>query len=280
VLLAAALQKAGIRLQDTGPSVLLFNAYLAVVVSLAVVFVYCSAGYYPSKRSLKQSEETFLEHKTGWWADKIRTQIASRVTPDTKTILFLGSSQTTGAGAATENDSFVNRIQRQLDATAARGIHIACINAGINAANSSLLLKQYQDSWIATAPALVVINLGCNDLLSPKFEVEYAANLVEFARLNQEKGIRTLFVTEALSWENYPAEPRTHAIMQRVAAAQGIPVVTAGKYLDEYREKGFLWWDFVHPTSFGHRLIAQCIYAEIRKQLPSEWFADVAPVRP
>jgi phospholipase/lecithinase/hemolysin len=87
-------------------------------------------------------------------------------------------------------------------------------------------------------------------------------------------------VVKAVSWENYPVELGTRAVMQRVAAAHSVPIVDAHRHLYEYRSKGFLWWDFVHPTSFGHRLIADCIYAEMRKQLPSEWFAEVAPMRP
>ena len=48
--------------------------------------------------------------------------------------------------------------------------------------------------------------------------------------------------------------------------------------LAERADQGFLWWDFVHPTSFGHEMIADVVFPEVEKRV--EAIAETATVRP
>jgi lysophospholipase L1-like esterase len=59
-------------------------------------------------------------------------------------------------------------------------------------------------------------------------------------------------------------ELSSHEQMRAVANAHGVPVVELHRYVHENRGRGLLWWDYVHPTSFGHKLIAECLTREIR----------------
>ena len=62
---------------------------------------------------------------------------------------------------------------------------------------------------------------------------------------------------EPNSPEATPGELPLHPVMRRVAAEQGVPLVDLHAALRRDQPLGFLWWDFVHPTSFGHRRIAE-----------------------
>jgi lysophospholipase L1-like esterase len=143
---------------------------------------------------------------------------------------------------------------------------VLCINGGVSGQDSRGLLKTYRDEWIKCEPDLVVINLAHNDNLPETF----SENLASFIEINQELGIKTLFVTEPLSTEKYPSEKETHQVMRHVAAANDVPLIEMHDYLKELYDSGFLWWDHVHPTPFGHRLIAERLYPAVLRLVSSE----------
>jgi lysophospholipase L1-like esterase len=176
-------------------------------------------------------------------------------------ILFLGSSQTEGVGVKRKGEEFVSRLQKMLagnDSLSAR-----CINGGISSQNSGGLLNRYLNDWIDCEPSLVVINLANNDV-SPE---EFRTGLRRFAEVNLMRGIATLFVTEALSVERFPEGRATQHVMREVAREKHVPLVDMHSHLAACVNDGFLWWDHVHPTSFGHQLIAERLYAPIAKLL-------------
>ena len=45
----------------------------------------------------------------------------------------------------------------------------------------------------------------------------------------------------------------------------GVPVVALYDYMQSQYARGFLWWDNVHPTGFGHRLIAEHLEPHVRE---------------
>jgi lysophospholipase L1-like esterase len=175
-------------------------------------------------------------------------------------MLFIGTSQTWGAGARTEDETFVRRIERALNERAASPERYECINAGISGTDSSDLLRYYREEWIDWDPRVVVINLATNDLRPNVL----GRNLAEFLSLNRLRGIRTLLVMEA----NSPEQERKHLLlnheaMRHVAAEHPTPIVSMHTYLAGRCDAGFLWWDFVHLTSAGHELVAERILPEL-----------------
>jgi hypothetical protein len=54
--------------------------------------------------------------------------------------------------------------------------------------------------------------------------------------------------------------------MREVGAATGTPVVDMMALLAGERDTGFLWWDGVHLTSFGHRRFAELLHAELLRR--------------
>lgn len=206
-------------------------------------------------------EEAWLQELAVRVREEIRSKHEPKPEPGVVRVLVMGSSQTWGAGATRHGESLVDFLQRDLDALG--GPRFECINAGISGFTAARLLEIYAEEWVDLEPAVAVVNLSTNDSHDAKGdgvdEEGFARALEGFARLNAERGIRTLFVLEANSTEYRPEGPPLHATMRRVAAAEGVPLVDAHAYVKAREELGFLWWDFVHPSSLGHELIAEVL---------------------
>ncbi len=259
---------------------MVFNVLLAVMATLGIAWLAFVLRRYPSAESLNRQESTYLYNLLGLRNEEVMMEWASQHRDGFKTILFVGSSQTFGAGAAATSETFVRRIQERFDAEIPPASRYRCINAGINGSDAKSLLPRYRDSWLSMNPDIVVFNLGANDCGLADIDREYPPVLEEFVRLNEQRGITTMFVLEALSWETAPNELETHEAIRRVASAHGIKVVDTHGHLNRLKDRGFLWWDHVHPTSFGHRLIADCIYAGLQELLMMEPAQVSAPSLP
>jgi len=195
------------------------------------------------------------------WQDKhaaavrasIRAKYAPQPAPGVERVLVIGSSQTWGAGARHPGETYVEVLAEQLE-RAAPG-RFECINAGISGLDAPRLLAIYREDWLALGPKVVIIDLGNND----KDAQAFGEALAGFAAVNAEHGIRTVFALEPNSIEHTPENLPLHATMRAVAELRRIPVVDLHTELKLAPGRGFLWWDFVHPTSFGHGLIAEAL---------------------
>jgi len=214
------------------------------------------AGRYP--RMDLRAEAAWLEREVHDVTERIDEE-QSQAEPERTRVLVVGTSQTWGAGAARVEDGFVERLQRLLEAAEPER-RWECINAGIQGLKSPRLLQVFREHWLALEPDILVVNLSSNDNDAEAF----ARSLGGFADLAAEHGIRVLFSLEANSIEIQPELP-LHATMRRVAEERRIPLVDVHHALAQQSERGFLWWDMVHPTSLGHRLIAEALLPAVRE---------------
>ncbi|MCP3983037.1 MAG: SGNH/GDSL hydrolase family protein [bacterium] len=178
--------------------------------------------------------------------------------PGIRRVVFLGSSQTWGSGAASAEEPWVARLERRWNEAAQPGTRVECINTGIPAFTGPQILPLWTDTWSAWEPELVVVDLGNNDR-DPEALEQAMDELVVF---NRERGIRTVFVLEpntieARAEQSLAGLVERHGILRRVGGRHGIPVLDLHEALVIRRAEGFLWWDRVHLTSFGHRVMAE-----------------------
>ena len=186
--------------------------------------------------------------------------------PGVRRILAVGTSQTWGSGAPEESDTWVARVERGLNESARPGERFEVINTAIPGLDGPSLLPIYMEQWLVWQPEAVVIDLGNND----RDAVKLAASLEVFVDLHEERGIRTVFIPEPNTVENRGSLKKLearHDAMREVAGRRGIPVIEVHQPLVERRDEGFLWWDRVHLTAFGHRLFAETVLAEREKLL-------------
>ncbi|MHC4955723.1 MAG: SGNH/GDSL hydrolase family protein [Planctomycetota bacterium] len=186
---------------------------------------------------------------------EIRRQHAEQPAPDVTRILFIGSSQTWGEGARHRSEAFIPILRRRL------GPGFECINAGLRALRATRLAQLYEDDWSRLSPHLVIVNLSNNDHDPDAL----GAALERMIRTSRRIGAKVLFVKEPNSAEHQSkALRKKHDVMASVAQRHGVRVLDLNAYMGQQFGRGLLWWDQVHPTSFGHRLMAERILPEIK----------------
>src|SRR5262249_49236048 len=106
-------------------------------------------------------------------------------------VIFIGSSQTVGAGAAKLEDTFFVRTHRYL--SWAMNIDIESINISIPGARSDTLFENYMKNYLKFQPDIVVLNLSNNDIGNETF----SASVAEFLKQNELSGVKAVLLEEA-----------------------------------------------------------------------------------
>jgi lysophospholipase L1-like esterase len=108
------------------------------------------------------------------------------------------------------------------------------------------------------AATAAVVNLSSNDTDT----VQFQRNLTELVLELRSRNLRTVLMLEPNSieqrWTDSPQSDLSvkHALVRAVATRYGLAVIDLHEYLAERKDAGFVWWDYVHLTSFGQRLVA------------------------
>ena len=251
-----AAKDAGGRVADAALLTLsaLFGLLIAVV---HVAYTYRFAERYPPEASRTGDESAFVQERVAARDEVLVGRSPTPPTPDVIRVMVLGTSQTHGSGAGRAEETFVARLEAALNSGRAAGARVCryeVINAGVRAAGSSELAAVYA-RWLETLPQLVIVHLSHNDGAPNAFR----ENLRRIRDLNDARGIVTLFSLEPNSIENRPGELPMHPVMRAVAEESDAAIVDVHEALKPYSDSGFLWWDRVHPTSYGHALIASLL---------------------
>jgi len=179
-----------------------------------------------------------------------------------KVILFIGSSQTWGAGIS-ENGKTIPEIIQDTLRTRFNDTSILVVNCGISGSTSDKLLSIYKNEWIRYKPMLTIINLSTNDYDT----IVFRKSLMQFVELNKSRRIKTLFLAEPNDLFHTPRLADNHRIMNNIARQEnGVQVVNIQQYMDSCQTLGFIWWDYVHLTDYGYILIANKIKDPIIQQ--------------
>ncbi|MDP7420780.1 MAG: SGNH/GDSL hydrolase family protein, partial [bacterium] len=261
------------RLQATNNAVYLFeskitfNMVTIVIGALVFCYQYYSAHYYPIiTDKMKQTEEYWRDSENETILKNLNEKYGSNPGTNTYRILFLGTSQTWGAGAARTDETFVARIEEMLNSNNTLNRNFECINGGMSSANSPILLEYYRRHWLRFNPQMTVVNLSNNDKVNDQFK----ENLVEFIELGRTEGIKTVLIEEPNAIDNvYHSNwiMTNHRIIQDLGTRYSVPTIPMHHYLGERNDDGFLWWDFVHLTSLGQKLFAEKTYSVIVEEL-------------
>lgn len=247
--------------KNAGFYLVMLNMVLIVISFLCYGYIYQTWKYYPrTDESLRIQEEYWKDSGTADVVKEIRNTYGEILNKNTFRILFIGSSQTWGAGASKQSRTFVNNIENKLNKSGIQETQFECINAGIAAVDSSYLLDFYKRECLQLEPRMVVINLSHNDNDIDMF----ASNLQNMIEISVRAGIQPIFVLEANSVEcikNGLIEK--HEAMRRVGATHDVPVIDMHAYLCKKYDEGFLWWDSVHLTDFGQELLSKKLYKEL-----------------
>jgi len=163
-------------------------------------------------------------------------------------------------GAQDIEDTWVRRVERRLNAADHGGLTWECVNAGVASARSYHLTRAVEGTWLRLRPRALVINLASNDQ-----RVDVLMQRVErMITRSRAAGAVPLVLLEPNSPEFYRGSiEQRHAASKRLCARLNAPLVDLQNHLDERYDAGFIWWDHVHLTSFGQRLMAEAVYSAL-----------------
>jgi lysophospholipase L1-like esterase len=243
-----------------------FTGYLVMLVCLAAyagVDYFHLSGLYPAdSRTMEATGYPNRIEDTEAAVQRIRREIGALASDSRLRILLIGTSQSWGAGALRPEDVWGRVLERELDERfSAEGRRFVVVNTAIPGLQAPGLLELYRREWQKAKPDLVIVDLGHNDRRGPAF----GAALEGFVETNRARGIPTVFIPEPNASEG-PMRPRlrrNHEIMRGVARALDVPVIDAHSWLRQERDSGFLWWDGVHLTSYGQRLLGEHVASEL-----------------
>ncbi len=256
VIFASILLATGLRRRlsprDAGFAVVLANGVLLVLVGLAYVYLYWTGSSYRVLDAERRLQERYwVRNQTEQIVAHAREHYAVPKPDGATRILFLGSSQTWGAGASRDETCFVARIERALSDSS--GGRVECVNIAVSGMRGHEVADLFESEGVRFEPDLVVLNLSNNDT-DP---VRFGASLERIVAIARDAGLPMLFVLEPNSPEFESKLGERHAVMREVAEKTGIPVLDMHSYLGSRYGAGLLWWDFVHLTDFGHELFAE-----------------------
>ncbi len=218
---------------------------------------------------MKQFEEYWVGYTRAEVLDDLRATYRAEPGDSLYRILFLGSSQTWGAGASTENQVWVRELEHLLNADGG-GRRFECVNAAVSGQLAEDVLRFLRADLLAFHPQAVVVSLANNDLDANAFR----DNLDEMVGLLTVEGIPAVLILEPNSIERrFTDSPHgdlavKHEMIRMVGARHRVPVIDLHEHLAQRRDAGFVWWDFVHLTSFGHRMVAEKLRADLPRLLP------------
>ena len=271
---AAALRRSSLPPRQVGFAVAVAGAVFGCAVAAAYTLVYVRGREYRvSQADARRSEAYWVDSSRREVVAGIRATYAADVPPDAWRLLVLGTSQTWGAGARTAQETWVHQLEGLL-AQRFGGVRVECVNAGVSGLRSGQVLDLLRTDLAGLRASAALVNLSNNDVDVGRFR----RNLEALASELERRHIPAVFALEPNSLERRPTDSphgdlaAKHEVVRAVASRHGRPVIDLHGYLAERRDAGLLWWDFVHLTSFGQRLVAR----KLAEDLP----ALVGPRKP
>ncbi|GAB4013523.1 MAG: hypothetical protein Fur0010_10460 [Bdellovibrio sp.] len=175
---------------------------------------------------------------------------------DAPRILFLGGSQTWGAGSRF-NPPFAKQVcENYLK-------QYLCINAGISSAETNLFIENIE-YFKSLHPKIVVLNFGTNDKQKDQLKENLSFLIKTFKAIDS----KIYVITEPNSGEWIDHFNHYHldklSAVKAAAQEEKVFLIDAQSRIHEWQSQGILWWDFVHLTDFGQIKMAELISREIR----------------
>ncbi|WP_036094961.1 arylesterase [Leptospira weilii] len=180
-------------------------------------------------------------------------------------ILFFGDSLTAGLGLASTDEAFPSVLENQFSE---KGVQVKAINAGMSGDTTSGGLARLE--WAMSGGFdLFVLELGANDSMRGISPDQTEKNLKEIITRVRKKNPKVKILL--LGMKTFPNLGKKYrkefeSIFPKIAKEENIPLVpffldgVAG--IQKLNQK-----DGIHPTSQGHRILAQNLFPFIQKIL-------------
>jgi lysophospholipase L1-like esterase len=234
-----------------------------LVIALTAFFLIYGVERYPQPWMIRWKEKVSTIEEARVVGERIELEGSLNQDDSVLRVLFIGSSQTWGAGASADSLCLVKRFASLLSDTLG-GDSVHAINAGISGMNSDVLLEMYRNDWASLHPDFVIVNFGYNDSGNPRF----GDNMKAIARIARERESMPVFIQEPLDKRDTLHEANL-VLIRSLANVEQIPVVDMHHIIRQYEDEGFLYWDFIHLTDFGQEIFARELLKAFVPLLPA-----------
>lgn len=180
------------------------------------------------------------------------------------TIVALGSSSTSGAGASDETKTYPSQLQTALRARFPLSrIHV--INEGIGGETVHEMHARLERSVFAHKPQLVIFQVGTNTVLRSQSVEEAEAKIHDAMRQMTVRGIDVILMDAqfAPAVESKPSAPAMQAILQRTARAFDTSVFRRNAIMRHWHDVSglkvgqFITPDNLHMNDMGYACVAR-----------------------
>lgn len=193
-------------------------------------------------------------------------------------ISMIGGSVTEGAGATSFAEAYGEQFIFSLQDTY-NGSAIHYYNAGLGGTPSTLGLMRYErdvTEVLGTNPDLVIVEFAVNDWEEPTDSRAYEALVRTILELENEPAVILLFSVFQSKWnmQDRYIPIGNHYGLPMVSIKDAAAYAYQTKNVDD--EKFFA--DIYHPTDYGHKMMADCLFELITRVDASETPAQSAPL--
>ena len=165
--------------------------------------------------------------------------------------LFLGGSQTWGAGSSKADFSWVAKFSAKN-----RSLPYHFVNGAYSGAKVTDLKIPLQIVQKKGPVKILFLIVGHNDYGNARFREQ----LEELLALVDTKVTSIWLLQEPVSPENIKAMKEAYGVVSLVAQKTGAHYFDASRALEYKVDEGFLWWDRIHLTDFGQSLMAEFVH--------------------
>lgn len=193
-------------------------------------------------------------------------------------IAFIGGSVTEGALAASYEESYADCFAAKLQEKYPDA-ELTYINAGLSGTGSSLGVMRYDRDVVEAAgcqPDIVFLEFAINDWQEPTEGRAYESMIRTILEADNEPAVILLFSVAQNEWN-------TQEVYIPMGEHYGLPMASIkdavkGSFADGAMTKKEFFADEYHPSTYGHRIMADCLGELIREAESMESGAEIAPL--
>jgi lysophospholipase L1-like esterase len=184
-------------------------------------------------------------------------------------IAFIGSSQTAGSGSSQLNKSFVQLFTKHLyqKILTINKCNLNVTNMAVSGSNTVQAKKTYTENYINNEYDAIFINFGFNDN-----QFNYTTNLQNL--IVSLSTPQKFLIGEPSRILNFA--PQRYILTEKLAFKMNIPFISTKEqeWVKNNNNYGFLFWDNVHLSDLGHRIMAKTIFEQSIPHLKMNYCLD------
>lgn len=163
-------------------------------------------------------------------------------------VFFLGSSQTFGEGASQKNKRWTKLVCERLQIK-------DCINLGIRSATSHTFVE-LNGKILKSNPKTIFYILAFND----GNPTEHMTNTKKLVKSWKQAGVEVVLVLEP----NRDKSNYLHQNLANIGKLLNVKTIDMHKIFQRSSQQGWIWWDKIHLTDFGHQLFSDFLIESYR----------------